>query len=334
VQEHALPQALRHLRHQNYRVFVNSPVFAGVEAGGGKFVCATGAGPEDLVRQSIPTTTPSETFHRVVQFFRARMETRPIAALGVATFGPVDLDPGSPTFGFITSTPKPGWSNFDIRGTLYRALGLPVAIDTDVNAAALAESRWGAAQGLDPVLYVTVGTGIGGGAVIHGVPLHGAGHPEMGHMLVPHDLHTDPFPGACPYHGDCLEGLASGFAMARRWGVRAEALPADHPGWALEAHYLALGLANLACILSPRRIILGGGVMHHRDLLPMIRENLREVLRGYVQAPEIEPPALGDDAGVLGALILAETELRRGADQGGDHRFEDDATVGGAEQGI
>jgi fructokinase len=281
---------------------VNSAL-AGVEAGGAKFVCAVGTGPEDLVREAIPTTAPSETLDRVVRFFRT--QTRGLAAIGIGSFGPVDLDPLSPTYGYITSTPKPGWSNVDICGTLRRALGLPVAFDTDVNAAALAESRWGAAQGLDNVLYLTVGTGIGGGAVVNGAPLHGMTHPEMGHILIPHDRSADPFPGACPYHGDCLEGLASGFAMERRWGAKAETLPLDHPAWVLEARYLAFGLANLVCTLSPRRIVMGGGVMHRLELFPMIREQLRDLLRGYVKAPEIVPPRLGDDAGVLGAIALA-----------------------------
>ncbi len=282
---------------------MSSPVFAGVEAGGTKFVCVVGTGPGGLIREAVPTTTPSETLSHVVRFLRA--QAWPLAALGVASFGPVDLDPRSPTYGYITSTPKPGWSNVDICGTLHRELGLPVAFDTDVNAAALAESRWGAAQGLDNLLYLTVGTGIGGGALVNGAPLHGLTHPEMGHILVPHDLQADPFPGACPYHADCLEGLASGVAMEQRWGVKAELLPPDHPAWALEARYLALALANLVCTLSPRRIIMGGGVMHEVELFPMLRERLQDLLRGYVQAPEIVPPLLGDDAGVLGALALA-----------------------------
>ena len=183
---------------------------------------------------------------------------------------------------------------------------MPVAIDTDVNAAALAEQRWGAARGLDNVLYVTVGTGIGGGSVVNGVPIQGVTHPEMGHLRVPHDLREDPYLGSCPFHGDCLEGLASGFAMGQRWGVRAEGLPRDHPAWALEARYLALGLMNLVCTLAPRCVVLGGGVMHNGDLLPMIRENLRELIRGYLPLPEIVPPGLGDDSGVLGALALAQ----------------------------
>jgi fructokinase len=288
---------------------VTGAACGGVEAGGGKFVCGFGAGPDGLIRETIPTTSPSETLDRVAQFFRSH--GLPFAALGVASFGPIDLDPHSPTYGFITSTPKPGWSNVDICGILRHALGVPVVFDTDVNAAALAESQWGAAQGLDNLLYITVGTGIGGGALVNGAPLHGLTHPEMGHIFVPHDLQADPFPGACPYHSDCLEGLASGFAMERRWGVRPESLPVDHPAWALEARYLALGLANLVCTLSPQRVIMGGGVMHRLELLPMIRRQVRDLLRGYVRVPEIVPPLLGDDAGVLGALALAA----RGADQ-------------------
>ncbi len=277
-----------------------------MEAGGAKFVCAIGSGPQDLVRATIPTTTPAETLDRVVHFFRGQP---PIAALGVASFGPVDLDPHSPTFGFITSTPKPGWSNVDICGVLRNAVGVSVAFDTDVNAAALAEARWGAARGLDNILYITVGTGIGGGVVVDGSPLHGLIHPEMGHILIPQDREEDPFQGACPFHGNCFEGLASGLAMELRWGVKAERLEPDHPAWRLEARYLGMGLANLVCVLSPRRIIVGGGVMHNLDLFPTVRKNLQQCLNGYVQAPDIlgpadpmwtSPPLLGDDAGVLG----------------------------------
>ncbi len=290
----------------------NAPVLGAVEAGGAKFVCAIGSGPHDLVRATIPTSSPAETLERVVQFFQ--VQTRPLAALGLASFGPVDLDPRSPAFGRITSTPKLEWRNVDICGVLRQALGVPIGFDTDVNAAALAEARWGAARGLDNVLYLTVGTGIGGGALVDGSPLHGLIHPEMGHIRIPHNREEDPFPGVCPFHGNCFEGLASGLAMELRWGVKAERLEPDHPAWRLEARYLGLGLANLVCVLSPRRIVAGGGVMHNLDLFPMIRRNLRECLNGYVQSPDIlesmdsylVPPLLGDDAGVLGALGLAE----------------------------
>ena len=283
--------------------------FGGIEAGGTKFVCAMGTGPNDLEKTQFPTTTPAETVQRACDFFRQRRVDR----LGVASFGPVDLCATSPTFGHITSTPKAGWRNFDIAGELRRALGTDVAFDTDVNGAVLAEVRWGAARGLSDALYLTVGTGIGGGAIVGGQLLHGLVHPEMGHIRIPHDRQADPFVGCCPYHGDCLEGLASGTAMAARWGIHGRELPAGHPGWDLEAHYLALGLMNWVCTLSPKRIILGGGVMHHASLLPLVRQKLLGLLNGYVCAPEllqqidtyVVAPELGDDAGVLGAIALA-----------------------------
>jgi fructokinase len=277
-------------------------VYGGVEAGGTKFVCATGTGPDHLERSSFPTTSPAETVARAIEFFCAR---GPIRALGIASFGPVDLNPRSETYGYITSTPKAAWRNTDIAGMLGRALGVPVALDTDVNAAALAESQWGAAQGLDDVVYLTVGTGIGGGALAGGKLVHGLVHPEMGHMRVGHDLSTDPYPGVCPYHRDCLEGLASGPAIEQRWGMPAEKLPPDHPAWQLQARYLAAGIVNLVCILSPRRVIMGGGVMEQVHLFPMIREQVAAALNSYVAIPEIGPPLLRRDTGVLGAIALA-----------------------------
>jgi fructokinase len=218
---------------------------------------------------------------------------------------------------FPTTTPKPGWARTDIAGTLWRELGLPVVFDTDVNAAAYGEYRWGAARGLDPVIYVTVGTGVGGGILSSGKPLHGLVHPEVGHMLIPHDKSVDPFPGACPFHLDCFEGLASGTALRQRWGRPAETLPDDHPAWDLEAHYIALALTNLVLGHSPRRIVVGGGVMRRQVLLPLVRRKVRDLLNGYVQSPEIieridqyiVPPGLGDRAGVLGAIALAMDSL-------------------------
>lgn len=280
-------------------------VYGGIEAGGTKFVCGAGTGPEDLVCESFATESPEATLGRVAGFFRG-LAVRP-RGIGIGSFGPVDLDRGSPTFGFITSTPKAGWRQFDLAGAVGRGLDLPVAFDTDVNAAALGEARWGAARGLTDFLYVTVGTGIGGGAVANGRAVHGLVHPEMGHIRIPHDLAEDPYPGGCPYHGDCLEGLASGPAMQARWGMRAESLPEWHPAWDLEARYLALGLATWVCTLSPRRIVLGGGVMRHAALFPAIRAELGRLLNGYVQAADVVPPKLGERAGVLGALALAET---------------------------
>jgi fructokinase len=263
----------------------------------------------------VPTTLPEETLARAVAFFAGRSER--VAAVGIAAFGPLDLAPHSARWGSIAATPKPGWSGTALAGPLRRALGVPVAIDTDVNAAALAEHRWGAGCGCDPLVYVTVGTGIGGGGVVGGRTMRGLVHPEMGHMRVPHDRDADPFPGACPFHGDCLEGLASGPAMRQRWGQPAEALPADHPAWPLEARYLALGLANIVCALSPGRIVVGGGVMRQPALLPLVREALVSVLAGYVRAPEIleridgyvVPPFLGARSGVLGAIALAHDAL-------------------------
>jgi fructokinase len=236
-------------------------------------------------------------------------------ALGIASFGPLDPRPNSASFGYITSTPKLDWSYTDLAGTLSRALGLPVAFDTDVNGAALAEQRWGAARGLETFLYVTVGTGVGGGAMVHGRLLHGLLHPEMGHIRIPHDWQADPFPGLCPYHGDCLEGLASGPALAARWGMPADTLPVDHPAWSLEARYLALGLVTFICILMPQRIIIGGGVLHQEHVFPRVRYEVQQLLNNYIRVSELHaqldayivPPALGDQAGALGALALAHT---------------------------
>ncbi len=218
----------------------------------------------------------------------------------------MDLDRNSPTYGYITSTPKPGWANCNLAGKVEQALGVPVGFDTDVNAAALGEAEWGAGQGLSDLLYLTVGTGIGGGAIAGGNVVHGLAHPEMGHIRIPHDTARDPYPGACPFHGDCLEGLASGPAMQHRWGAPAEQLPPDHPAWALEAHYLALAVTNFALTLSPRRIILGGGVMQPHLFQP-IRDEVQRLLNGYVRHPAeyIVPPKLGGRSGILGALVLA-----------------------------
>jgi fructokinase len=209
-------------------------------------------------------------------------------------------------FGYITSSPKQAWRNFDLAGPIRAMLHTKIAFDTDVNAAALGEFRWGAAQSLDTFLYLTVGTGLGGGGMVNGRLLHGRTHPEMGHLRVPHDLQHDPFPGNCPYHGDCLEGLAAAPAIEARWAKPAHELPAGHAAWELEAHYLALGIANLTCALSPQRIILGGGVMRREELYQMIRAKVTTFLNGYVEPPVIVPPQLGARAGVLGAIALAQ----------------------------
>ena len=279
----------------------------GLEAGGTKFVCAVGRGPDVAADTRIATTTPRETLERAIAFFR---QHGPIAALGVASFGPVDLDPRSPTYGFITSTPKPGWAHTDVLGPLRAALGVPVAFDTDVNAAALAEHRWGAGRDAGSVVYITVGTGIGGGAVVNGRAVHGLVHPEMGHVRIPHDRIADPFAGACPHHGDCWEGLAAAPALTARWGRPPESLPDDHPAWPMEARYLALGIVNVILTLSPERVVLGGGVMARAGLLERVRGSVSELLGGYVRAAEIVAPALGERSGVLGALALAEDVVK------------------------
>jgi fructokinase len=284
-----------------------------IEAGGTKFICGVGTGPDDLDTVTIPTTTPVETLEHIVSFFRSYASAG-LRSVGIGVFGPLDLDPVSPTFGYITSTPKPGWQHVDLAGAVGRALELPVAIDTDVNAAAFGEARWGAAQGLSDFVYLTIGTGIGGGAIVNREIVHGLLHPEMGHIRIPHDRERDPFPGACPYHGDCLEGLASGPALQARWGFPGQDLPAGHPAWELEAHNIALGLTTFVCSLSPKRIVLGGGVMRQTSLIPLIRVELARLLNGYIQSPAlleemdsyVAPPGLGERSGVLGALALAE----------------------------
>jgi fructokinase len=292
-------------------------LFGGIEGGGTKFVCAVGTGPDD-VRDEIryPTTTPEVSIGKAVDFFRDYPDLK---AVGIACFGPLDPDPKSQTFGYVTTTPKPGWANTEFAGVVSRELDLPVGFDTDVNAAALAEHRWGAAKGLDSCLYLTVGTGIGGGAVVEGRMIHGLMHPEMGHVRIPHDLRADPFPGICPYHDDCLEGLACGPAIEARWGEPGETLPPDHPAWPLEAHYIALGLVNYIVTFSPQRIILGGGVMDQEALFPLIRDEVRRLLNGYIQSPMIVdrideyivPPVLGSRAGVLGGIALAQDAAER-----------------------
>lgn len=291
-------------------------IFGGIEAGGTKFVCATGSGPDDIRAEiRFPTTTPDETIAKAVAFFKEQSAHGPLAAIGIASFGPVDPNPASPTFGHITTTPKPGWANTDLAGQIARSLGAPVGFDTDVNGAALGEQRWGAAHGLDTFLYLTIGTGIGGGGMVGGKLIHGLLHPEMGHMRVPHDWQADPFEGTCPFHGDCLEGMAAGPAIGARWGQPAETLPPDHPAWQLEAHYLALALSNLILTVSPQRIILGGGVMSAPPVFAAVRTQVLQLLNGYVKALEITqridqyivPPGLGNRAGVLGAIALAET---------------------------
>jgi fructokinase len=293
-------------------------LFGGIEAGGTKFACGVGTGPENLrARLEIPTTSPAETISRLVAFFQEQCRREPISAVGIASFGPIDLHPRSPHFCFITSTPKSGWQNTDLVGPVRRAPGVPIAFDTDVNGAALSEGKWGSARKLDTFVYLTVGTGIGGGGVIEGRLIHGALHPEMGHMRVAHDWGEDPFPGVCPFHGDCWEGLSTGPAIEARWGRKPEQLPPDHQAWPLEAHYLAMGVMNLICVISPQRIILGGGVMRQAGLFGLVRRKTVGLINRYVQIKEITdhideyivPPQLGGGAGILGAIALAQKAM-------------------------
>jgi fructokinase len=273
--------------------------YGGIEAGGTKWVCAIGTGPDDLREVvSIPTTMPAETIARAAAFFS---QSGKVASLGVGSFGPIDIGRG-----LITTTPKPGWANTDVVGTLRAALGVPVVFETDVNAAALGEQRWGAAIGLDTFCYLTVGTGIGGGVMAGNALVRGLVHPEIGHMPIRHDRISDPFAGVCPFHGDCFEGLASGTAIHARWGTPGEHLRDEAEVWELEAEYLALGVVNVICTTSPELVILGGGVMKQTALLPLVRDRVQTLLAGYVAAPGIVAPALGDRAGVLGAIALAE----------------------------
>lgn len=287
----------------------------GIEAGGTKFICMVGSDPQHVEAEiRIRTETPEKTLEKVTQFFKPFAESGKISSLGVGSFGPLDVNPESPTYGFITSTPKPGWRDVDLMGDLKHRLGLRVTMDTDVNAAGFGEFHWGAGKGYDPLLYLTIGTGIGGGYIKDRRPLHGLLTPEMGHIHVRHDLKEDPFEGVCPFHGDCFEGLASGTALSRRFGENAENLPDDHPFWELETSYIASALASYILVLSPKRIILGGGVMQRRFLLPGIMKHVQQELNGYLDhlslldgiQDYIVTPGLGNRSGILGAIALAQ----------------------------
>lgn len=286
-----------------------------LEAGGTKMVCAIGnEHGEVFERASFPTRMPEETMADIIGFFKDRK----IEALGISSFGPLNLDSQDPAYGSITTTPKPGWKDYPLRKVLMDALNVPVGIDTDVNGAALAEASIGAGKGLDSLVYYTIGTGVGGGAVVEGKLLHGLVHPEMGHMFLRPDP-RDPAPhGFCPYHDGCLEGMANGPAIEKRWGISAKDLDEDHVAWDIEAEYLAQMCVNTIVILSPKKIVLGGGVMHQMHLFPKIRKLTLEKLNSYVAHKAIledmdnyiVPPALGDNAGAAGALLLALGALK------------------------
>nr|WP_236658817.1 ROK family protein [Carnobacterium maltaromaticum] len=286
-------------------------MYGAIEAGGTKFVCAiSDENFEIKERVSIPTTTPEETLSHVFEFF----DQFKLDSIGIGSFGPIDVNKKSATYGYVTTTPKVAWTNFDFLGAVKKRYEIPVGWTTDVNAAALGELKKGAAIGLDSCVYLTVGTGIGGGAVVNGKLLAGYGHPEMGHMLV--RLHPDEsYDGFCPYHGNCLEGIAAGPAIEGRYGVKGHELADKIEVWQMEAYYLAQALMNYTLILSPERIVLGGGVMKQNQLYTLVREEFKKLMAGYVAVPPLEEyivaPGLGDNAGVTGCLLLAADELTK-----------------------
>jgi fructokinase len=286
-------------------------MYGGVETGGTWCVCALGTGPDDIRdRGQFRTGKPDETIEQIVAWFAERETPE---AIGVGSFGPVDLDRDSPTWGHVTTTPKPGWQDVALAPVIAERLGVPVRFETDVATAALGEYRWGAGRGARNLCYLTVGTGVGAGLLIEGRPVHGLVHPEVGHIRVSHDTDHDPYGGNCPVHGDCWEGLACGPALAARWEADPAALPDEHPAWALEADYIAQGILAIVLTISPHRVIVGGGVMDRPVMLPLVRARLAELDGGYLGTPllgadvdrYVVPPELGDNAGVLGALALA-----------------------------
>ncbi|MEW4221690.1 ROK family protein [Rossellomorea marisflavi] len=288
-----------------------------IEAGGTKFVCAVGDEQGTIIdRVQIPTTLPEETIPKVIEFFRKH----PVKAIGIGSFGPIDVNRESASYGNVTSTPKVGWKDYPFVQAIKDAIPLPVGFNTDVNAAALGEATFGAAKGLDSCLYITVGTGIGAGAVVQGKLLQGLSHPEMGHILIRRH-EDDPYEGKCPYHKDCLEGLAAGPAIEARWGVKGDQLVDKGEVWEMEGYYIAQALMQYIVIISPKKIILGGGVMKQKQIFPIIYKHLEKMINGYVDLPPLEEyivsPGLGDNAGITGSLMLAheayEDEINREA---------------------
>jgi fructokinase len=287
-----------------------APLFGCIEAGGTKFVVGVATAPNDVRETSIiPTTTPDETIAAAIAWLKdATQRHGNLSSVGIASFGPAELDTASPHWGFITETTKPGWSNTDFASRIAKALGVPVGFDTDVNGAARAEALWGAGIGHRISVYLTIGTGIGGGAIVDGVPLHGLSHPEMGHIRPRRHGDDRDFPGVCPFHGDCLEGLASGPAILARWGASLSELPSDHPAHDIIAWYLAQLVTTLQAIMEPGRIILGGGVMGAPGLLARVHTQAAEQGASYFRGKAediIVSPGLGDRAGLIGGLALA-----------------------------
>ncbi len=287
-------------------------LFGALEAGGTKMVLAIGNENGEILEQvSVPTETPDVTIPKIIDYFKGK----DIAALGIGSFGPIDLDKKSETYGYITSTPKLAWANYDLVGNIKKALSIPIGFDTDVNGSALGEATWGSTKGIDSSIYITIGTGIGVGVYQNGGLLHGMLHPEAGHVLLSkHE--TDHFEGVCPYHPNCLEGLASGPSIEKRWGKKAIELKDETEVWELEAYYIAQALVGYILTLSPHRIVLGGGVMHQEQLFPLIRKKVVELLNGYVRTSQISdidnyivPAALNDNQGIMGCIQLAKMEL-------------------------
>lgn len=283
-----------------------------LEAGGTKMVCAIGNELGEIFeRISIPTETPKITIPKLIEFFREKE----IEALGIGCFGPIDLNRNSDTYGYITTTPKLAWANYPIVGAFKEALNIPVGFDTDVNGSALGEATWGCTQGLDNSMYITIGTGVGAGIISNGKLLHGMLHPEAGHILL--SKHPgDTYEGKCPYHKTCLEGLAAGPAIEARWGKKGMELADKKEVWEMEAYYIGQALVAYIMTLSPQRIILGGGVMHQEHMMPLVREEVRRQLAGYIQTKELEDmdryivlPSLDDNQGIMGALKLALDEI-------------------------
>lgn len=287
-------------------------VLGALEAGGTKMVCAVGDERGQMVeRISIPTVSPEETMPRMIEFFQKHH----IAALGIGCFGPINPVKGTATYGHITSTPKLAWQNYNIVGAFEEALGCPVGFDTDVNSSMLGEVTFGAARGLDSCIYVTIGTGVGVGVYVNGGLLHGMMHPEAGHILLQRHP-KDSYAGKCPFHGNCLEGMAAGPAIEERWGAKGTELSERQEVWELEAYYIAQACVNYTLTYAPRRIILGGGVMHQEQLFPMIRRQYRELMADYVDTPELKdldsyivPCSLNDNQGIMGCLQLAVEAL-------------------------
>lgn len=282
-----------------------------IEAGGTKFVCAVSDENLNIVeRYSLPTTNTEETLREVFKFFDKFKELK---AIGIGSFGPIDINKNSPKYGYITSTPKTSWRDFDFLGEIKRRYNIPVGWTTDVNAACLGEYEVGSAKEDNSCIYLTIGTGIGGGAIANGDFIEGFGHPEMGHILVKIHPKDKDFNGWCPYHGDCLEGLAAGPSVEKRYGIKAEKLDSNHEVWQILAYYIAEALVNYTLILSPEKIILGGGVMKQTKMLKLIKKEFMELLVDYVKIPMIDQyivlPSLGDDAGIIGGLILAKQNL-------------------------